>query len=76
MKLQCCFYAKVIFGTRMPNFVYMPSFSSVDDRNAHWKTFGNDPDWKAMQAKPEYENKVSVSRIESILMKAAEYSDM
>lgn len=76
LNFNVIFYAKVISGIRMPNFIYMPTFSSVDDRNAHWKTFGADPDWKAMQAKPEYENKVSVSRIESILMKAAEYSDL
>ena len=76
LNFNVVFYAKVISGTRMPNFVYMPSFSSVDDKNAHWKTFGADPDWKTMQAKPEYENKVSVSRIESIMMKATEYSDL
>ena len=76
LNFNVVFYAKVISGNRMPNFVYMPSFSSIDDRNAHWKTFGADPDWKTMQAKPEYENKVSVSRIESVLLRATDYSDL
>ncbi|MFL5772272.1 MAG: NIPSNAP family protein [Flavisolibacter sp.] len=70
------FFAKVLSGSRMPNFIYMPSFTSVDERNKHWQTFGADPTWKAMQANPEYENKVSVSRIESVLMAATEYSDL
>jgi hypothetical protein len=69
------FYANVISGNRMPNFMYMPSFESLDEKNAHWKTFGNDPQWKEMSALPVNENKVSVSRIESILMKATDYSD-
>jgi hypothetical protein len=76
LNFNVVFYAKVISGSRMPNFIYMPSFTSVDERNKHWQTFGADADWKAMQAKPEYENKVSVSRIESVLMVAAEYSDL
>jgi len=76
LNFNIVFYAKVLSGDRMPNFIYMPSFTNVDERNKHWQTFGADPDWKAMQANPEYENKVSVSRIESVLMVATEYSDL
>jgi hypothetical protein len=75
LQFNTVFYAKVISGSRMPNFVYMPTFQSVDDRNAHWKTFGADPDWKSMQENPLYESKVSVSRNENFLMYAADYSD-
>ena len=76
LDFQTVFYARVISGSRMPNFMYMPSFESLDQKNAHWKIFGADPQWKEMSSKPENENKVSVSRIESILMKRAEYSDL
>ena len=76
LDFQTVFYAKVISGSHMPNFMYMPSFESIDQRNAHWKTFGADPQWKEMSSKPENENKVSVSKIESILMKRAEYSGL
>jgi hypothetical protein len=65
----------VISGSHMPNFMYMPSFASVEARNEHWKTFGADPEWKAMSSDPVNENKVSVSHIDSILMQAADYSD-
>lgn len=76
LQFNTVFYAKVISGSRMPNFMYMPSFSSVDDRNAHWKTFGADAEWKAMSSDPVNENKVSVSHIDSILMQATDYSDL
>jgi hypothetical protein len=76
LQFNTLFYAKVISGSRMPNFVYMPTFKTIDDRNEHWKVFGADPDWKAMQANPLYESKVSVSRNENFLMYAADYSDL
>jgi len=75
LSFNVVFYARVVSGSHMPNFMYMPSFSSVDDRNAHWKTFGEDPQWKEMSARPENENKVSVSHIDSILMQSAGSSD-
>ena len=69
------FYARVISGSRMPNFMYMPVFDSVRQKEAQWKIFGNDPQWKEISAIPENENKVSVSHIDSILMHSASYSD-
>ncbi len=69
------FYARVISGNRMPNFMYMPVFDNVLQRNAQWKIFGSDPQWKEISAKPENENKVSVSHIDSILMHSTSYSD-
>lgn len=69
------FYAKVLSGSRMPNFMYMPVFENLQQKDAHWKTFGDDPQWKDISSRPEYENKVSVSHIDSIVMHAASYSD-
>jgi hypothetical protein len=76
LDFKTVFYAKVISGNRMPNFMYMPSFESLDERNLHWKIFGSDPQWKAISSDPVNENNVSVSRIESILMRAADYSEI
>ncbi len=70
------FYAKVLSGSNMPNFMYMPIFESVEQRNAQWKRFGDDSVWKDISTRPENENKVSVSHIDSIIMHAAEYSDL
>ena len=69
------FYARVVSGSHMPNFMYMPVFDNVQQRDAQWKIFGNDPQWKEISAKPENENKVSVSHIDSILMHSTSYSD-
>lgn len=69
------FYGRVFAGSRMPNFMYMPVFDSVSQRDAQWKVFGNDAKWKEISADPVNENKVSVNHIDSILMHAASYSD-
>lgn len=69
------FYGRVLSGSRMPNLMYMPVFNSVNERNAQWKTFGNDAKWKEISADPANENKVSVSHIDSILMHSTSYSD-
>ncbi|MEO8766670.1 MAG: NIPSNAP family protein [Ginsengibacter sp.] len=69
------FYGRVVSGSRMPNFMYMPVFDNLQQKEAQWKTFGNDPQWKDISAKPENENKVAVSHIDSILMHSTPYSD-
>ena len=69
------FYGKVVSGSRMPNLMYMPVFKSVEDRNAAWKIFGNDPKWKEISTDPANENNVSVNHIDSILMHSTSYSD-
>ena len=69
------FYGKVVSGSRMPNLMYMPVFKSVEDRNAQWKVFGNDPKWKEISTDPLNENNVSVNHIDSILMHSTSYSD-
>lgn len=75
LKFNPVFYAKVVSGSRMPNFMYMPIFNSVEERDAQWKVFGNDAQWKEISANPENENKVSVSHIDSVLMHSTDYSD-
>lgn len=70
------FYSSVISGSKMPNLIYMVSFENISERDQHWKQFGSDPQWKKISSTPEYENKVSVSHIDSILMHPAEYSEL
>jgi hypothetical protein len=68
------FYGEVIAGSRMPNLMYMTSFESRAEREAHWKTFVADPEWKVLSSKPEYQK--NVSKNDTWLMKATEYSDL
>jgi hypothetical protein len=68
------FYSEVIFGAKMPNLMYMTSFANMADREAHWKAFGADPEWKKLSSKPEYQN--NVSHIDITFLRPAAYSDL
>jgi len=67
------FYSEVLAGTHMPNLMYMTTFNNKDDREAHWKTFGDDPYWKTLVAKPEYQHNVSKAVI--TFLHPTDYSD-
>jgi len=68
------FYAEVISGSRMPNLMYMTSFTNRTSRDEHWKTFGADPQWKKLSGLAEYQN--NVSKINIYLLHPAEYSEI
>lgn len=74
LDFNAIFYADVISGGRMPNLMYMTSFENKTERDAHWKTFGADPEWKNLSALPEYQH--TVSKADVILLHAADYSDL
>jgi hypothetical protein len=73
LNFNAVFYAEVISGSQMPNLMYMTTFEDKADRDAHWETFRNDPEWKSLSSMTEYKN--TVSKAEIILMKPTEYSD-
>ncbi len=68
------FYGEVVFGAKMPNLMYLTSFANQADREAHWKAFGADPEWKRLSALPEYQN--NVSHIDITFLRPADYSDL
>lgn len=53
------FYADVLSGGQMPNLMYMTTFNSKTDRDQHWNAFNNDPEWKKLVSRPEYQHNVS-----------------
>ena len=67
------FYSEVLAGTHMPNLMYMTTFNNKADREAHWKTFGDDAYWKTLVAKPEYQH--IVSKADITFLHPTEYSD-
>lgn len=67
------FYADVISGSRMPNLMYITSFEDMESRNAHWKTFVDDPEWKKLSSLPQYQK--NVSKADIIFLRPANYSD-
>ncbi len=74
LNFNAIFYADVISGSRMPNLMYMTSFDNMAARDEHWKAFVADAEWKKLSAMPEYQH--NVSRNETILCHAADYSDL
>jgi hypothetical protein len=68
------FYGEVLFGPKMPNLMYMTSFANMPAREAHWKAFGDDPEWKKLSGKPEYQN--NVSHIDITFLRPTNYSDL
>lgn len=73
LNFNAVFYGEVIAGSKMPNLMYMTSFENKADRDAHWKSFVDDPYWKKLSAMPEYKN--NVSHIDIMFLRPAEYSD-
>ncbi len=74
LNFNALFYAEVIAGSHMPNLMYMTTFANMDERNAHWKQFGDDPAFKKLAAMPEYQH--NVSKADIIFLRPADYSDL
>ena len=68
------FYGEVIAGSRMPNLMYLTTFSNKADRDQHWDAFSKDAYWKVLSAKGEYKN--NVSKNVSLFLYPTEYSDI
>lgn len=68
------FYGDVLVGPRMPNLMYMTTFENQADRDAHWKSFRDDPQWKKLSSMPEYQNNVSKNTI--YFLRPTAYSDL
>jgi len=73
LQFNAVFYADVLFGSKMPNLMYMTSFDNIDSRNQHWKAFGESATWKKLVAMPFYQN--NMSALHSQLMRSTPYSD-
>jgi hypothetical protein len=67
------FYSEVLAGSHMPNLMYMITFNSMADHDRLWKAFGNDPYWKELSAKAEYQN--NVSHVDATFLHPTDYSD-
>jgi hypothetical protein len=74
LNFNALFYSKVIIGRSMPNLLYITRFSNLADREAHWKSFVEDPIWKQMSNLSIYLN--TVSKADIVLMHAKPYSDL
>ncbi|WP_423147664.1 NIPSNAP family protein [Rubrolithibacter danxiaensis] len=67
------FYGEVLAGSHMPNLMYMTTFNNKAERDAKWKTFGEDPEWKKLSSMPMYQN--NVSKADILFLYPTDYSD-
>ena len=68
------FYGEVMVGSKMPNLMYMTTFENRASRDAHWKAFSADDQWKKLSAMPEYKNNVSKNTI--VFLRPTDYSEI
>ncbi|MCK5705936.1 MAG: NIPSNAP family protein [Cyclobacteriaceae bacterium] len=73
LEFNAVFYGEVISGPKMPNLMYMTTFSDQTSRDEHWSAFIEAPEWKELIAMSKYKNNVSHADI--IFLYPTEYSD-
>jgi hypothetical protein len=62
------FFGDTLIGSRMPNLTYMLSFADIDELNAKWDVFRNDPAWKKLSAAPRFSYEQIVSSITNLIL--------
>jgi len=70
------FYGDTLIGPRMPNLTYMLSFTDLNEMNAKWDLFRNDPAWKALSGLPRYSFESIVSNISNLFLNPTAYSQI
>ncbi|WP_234733731.1 NIPSNAP family protein [Tellurirhabdus bombi] len=68
------FCGQVKAGHHMPNMMYMTSFENKAERDAHWKAFSADPEWKKLNSLPEYAH--NFLRADIFLLHPTAYSEI
>ncbi len=71
---QPVFFGSVISGADMPNLMYLTTFESETSQSEHWNAFGKHPTWLAIKDLDQYKN--TVSKMDKILLRPTEYSDL
>ena len=66
--LHSVFYGDMLVGPRMPCLTYMLSMDVLEDLNAHWDAFSNNPGWKKLSADPRYAFEPTVSNIDNLIL--------
>jgi hypothetical protein len=70
---NAAFYAKVLYGSRMPRLMYMTTYADMKSHDDHWIAFRNSVEWKTLSGKEEYKN--STSKTNPYLLHPTDYSD-
>lgn len=74
--LHPVFFGETIIGSKMPNLTYMLSFESQEERQANWRKFSQDPDWRRLRTMEEYADKNILCGITNLFLKPAPCSQI
>jgi hypothetical protein len=74
VKLNPVFFGEMIAGKNLPALTYMLHFKNMEERDANWKAFGQDPDWQRVLKDPQYAN--TVSKIIKTFLEPLPYSQV
>ncbi|MBP8132164.1 MAG: NIPSNAP family protein [Candidatus Hydrogenedentes bacterium] len=67
--LNPVFFGEAVIGSKMPNLTYMLGFESVEEKDAAWDRFRADPQWLALRAIPEYDDKRILCGITNLILR-------
>lgn len=67
------FYGEVISGDRMPNLMYMTTFTDMKTRDAKWEAFFGSEKWGELINDPKYKN--NMNKADIMLLYPTAYSD-
>jgi hypothetical protein len=76
LNFQPVFWGETIIGPLRPNLTYMVTFDDMAEKDAHWKSFGSDSQWKEISAVPEYADALLVNKITSTMLIPTAYSQI
>jgi len=70
------FYGDTLVGSRMPNLTYMIGFDALTERDAKWKAFFSDPEWKKLSSSSKFAFESIVSNVNNYILTSASYSQI
>ena len=70
------FFGETLYGSKMPNLVYMLSFDDLASRDRLWRDFASDADWKKLRAQPGLADNEIVSNISNWILRPLLFSEI
>jgi hypothetical protein len=70
------FFGDVLIGPRLPKLTYMLGFPDLSERNAKWKAFQTDPEWKKLTSSSRYNYESIVSNVTNLMIGPSAYSQI
>ena len=70
------FYGDALIGPRLPHLTYMLSFADLNEMDAKWEIFRNDPNWKKLSADQRFAFEPIVSNITNLILTPTAFSQI